>query len=244
MRRAKKLVDDLLRDKEIQLVYGAPFDPLQYEDAADYFDLVKKPMDLGTIRRRLKTYSYKTSDEVFADIRLVFENIRTVAEAQNIISLVDFAANHLAQIETIASSTPKPKSARADPTAPQFAGTAAGTSAQQPIMLDASTSLLPVFGFSSLFAHIHVLSIKVFAVIWLPGLYPAFSPRRLRTVSYSHALACRTDQIQSRSFSSARNPSGDQTRGFEPCTIRSEDAAVAFVAHPAPIVDSRCVYAQ
>jgi hypothetical protein len=43
----------------------------------DYFTIVEKPMDLGTIRNRLeKGEAYRTVEEVFEDVALVWSNCR------------------------------------------------------------------------------------------------------------------------------------------------------------------------
>jgi hypothetical protein len=40
----------------------------------DYPEVVKKPMDLGTVKNKLETAQYQTVEEVAADIRLVWSN--------------------------------------------------------------------------------------------------------------------------------------------------------------------------
>ena len=40
----------------------------------DYFDIVKKPMDMSTIRRKLETGQYKDPWEYVDDVWLMFEN--------------------------------------------------------------------------------------------------------------------------------------------------------------------------
>lgn len=42
----------------------------------DYDLIVKKPMDLGTIKSKLQRLEYMTADEVMADFELVFNNCR------------------------------------------------------------------------------------------------------------------------------------------------------------------------
>lgn len=41
---------------------------------SDYFDIIKKPMDLGTVRKKMKNRSYKTAKEFADDVRLIFSN--------------------------------------------------------------------------------------------------------------------------------------------------------------------------
>eukprot|EP00850_Spirogloea_muscicola_P010510 SM000062S19896 [mRNA] locus=s62:202418:203218:+ [translate_table: standard] len=56
--------------------FRAPVDPVAL-DIADYFDVVDKPMDLGTIRRRLAAGGhYASAAEVRADVDLVWANCR------------------------------------------------------------------------------------------------------------------------------------------------------------------------
>lgn len=40
----------------------------------DYYTVVKNPMDLGTVKRKLENFEYQMGDEALTDIRLVFDN--------------------------------------------------------------------------------------------------------------------------------------------------------------------------
>ncbi|KAJ0181087.1 hypothetical protein K1T71_003172 [Dendrolimus kikuchii] len=40
----------------------------------DYFDIIKKPMDLGTVKHKMDSRAYKTAAEFAADVRLIFTN--------------------------------------------------------------------------------------------------------------------------------------------------------------------------
>ncbi len=40
----------------------------------DYYDIIKVPMDLGTIKRKLENKQYATPDELRDDVRLICEN--------------------------------------------------------------------------------------------------------------------------------------------------------------------------
>lgn len=40
----------------------------------DYFDIIKKPMDLGTVKQKMDSRAYKTAAEFAADVRLIFTN--------------------------------------------------------------------------------------------------------------------------------------------------------------------------
>lgn len=50
-----------------------PVDPVAL-NIPDYFEVVKQPMDLGTIRKKLDTGTYARADQFEADVRLVFSN--------------------------------------------------------------------------------------------------------------------------------------------------------------------------
>ena len=40
----------------------------------DYYNVIKNPMDLGTVKRKLENFEYQMGDEALTDIRLVFDN--------------------------------------------------------------------------------------------------------------------------------------------------------------------------
>ena len=42
----------------------------------DYHDIIKKPMDMGTIKLKLQRLEYMTADDVLADFDLMFNNCR------------------------------------------------------------------------------------------------------------------------------------------------------------------------
>ena len=67
------LLNNMMKHKD-----GWPFDrPITRTDAPDYFKIITKPMDLGTIRTNLLRMKYSCNQEVLADIRLVFQNCFT-----------------------------------------------------------------------------------------------------------------------------------------------------------------------
>ena len=64
------LLNQMMRNKD-----GWPFDrPITKADAPDYHKIVRRPMDLGTIRSNLNRMKYTCNQEVLEDIRLVFDN--------------------------------------------------------------------------------------------------------------------------------------------------------------------------
>ncbi|KAL3925654.1 MAG: hypothetical protein SGILL_000257 [Bacillariaceae sp.] len=58
----------------------------------DYYEIVKHPMDLGTIKRRLYAVAYQSKTEATKDIRLVFSNAMQYNPPSN---LVHISAKHL-----------------------------------------------------------------------------------------------------------------------------------------------------
>lgn len=53
-----------------------PVDPVKL-NIPDYFDIIKNPMDLGTIKTQLASGNYETIDDFALDMRLVFKNAKT-----------------------------------------------------------------------------------------------------------------------------------------------------------------------
>jgi hypothetical protein len=54
-------------------VFLKPVDPVTL-GIDDYFDVIKNPMDIGTIRRRIERNKYKHPEEIAADMDLMFIN--------------------------------------------------------------------------------------------------------------------------------------------------------------------------
>ncbi|KAH9386402.1 histone acetyltransferase [Nematocida major] len=55
-----------------------PFlEPVNLDDVQDYYTVIKRPMDLQTIQRKIETEQYKTFDEMDADIQLIISNCYT-----------------------------------------------------------------------------------------------------------------------------------------------------------------------
>merc|ERR1719219_2751200 len=64
------LLNNMMKHKD-----GWPFDrPITRSDAPDYFEIIKKPIDLGTVRTNLLHMKYSCNQEVLVDVRLVFQN--------------------------------------------------------------------------------------------------------------------------------------------------------------------------
>ena len=54
-------------------VFNAPVDPVEL-DLPDYYNVIKKPMDLGTISKKVESGAYHTIEEFSFDVRLTFNN--------------------------------------------------------------------------------------------------------------------------------------------------------------------------
>ncbi len=66
------LVDALL-NHAYGWIFSNPVDPIEL-GLPDYFDVIKEPMDLGLVKKRLLTGYYKSVDNVVRDVLLVFSN--------------------------------------------------------------------------------------------------------------------------------------------------------------------------
>jgi hypothetical protein len=74
-------------------LFHQPVDPVLF-GIPDYFDVIRHPMDLGTVKKKLTNKSYFDTDEFAADVRLTFSNamkynppgnqVHSVAEKLNI----------------------------------------------------------------------------------------------------------------------------------------------------------------
>lgn len=73
IKKTTQVVNEVLRDPETSFFFGKPVDPVAL-GIPDYPDIIKKPMDLGTIRTGLKLGSYANADEVLRDVYLTFRN--------------------------------------------------------------------------------------------------------------------------------------------------------------------------
>ncbi len=56
--------------------FAVPINPVEL-GWDDYFDIIKTPMDLGTIRKNIKNGSYHSLDDFKSDVHLTFENALT-----------------------------------------------------------------------------------------------------------------------------------------------------------------------
>jgi E1A/CREB-binding protein len=73
-----------LQSHEHGWVFATPVNPEEL-GLDDYFDIIKKPMDLGTIQKKLDGGSYHSFDDFKSDVRLTFENAMKYNEERTVV---------------------------------------------------------------------------------------------------------------------------------------------------------------
>ncbi len=68
-----EIIQTLCKQDQASNWFSLPIDPIAL-NSLDYFEIVKRPMDLGTIKRQLEMHMYNNLNEVLDDIRLTFSN--------------------------------------------------------------------------------------------------------------------------------------------------------------------------
>ena len=67
--------DKVLEDLKNLKQHSFPFlQRVARREAPDYFDVVKNPMDLGTISKKLRSSSYKSKASFMRDLDLIWDN--------------------------------------------------------------------------------------------------------------------------------------------------------------------------
>ncbi len=82
----KKCLDVLkgLQKHEHGWVFATPINPVEL-GIHDYFDVIQKPMDLGTVEEKLTGGSYHFLDDFQSDVCLVFENAMKYNEERTVV---------------------------------------------------------------------------------------------------------------------------------------------------------------
>jgi len=62
-----------LKKHPCSFIFSEPVDPVKL-NIPDYFQVIKNPMDLGTVQKKLDRNEYASVDAIVADIRLTFQN--------------------------------------------------------------------------------------------------------------------------------------------------------------------------
>jgi hypothetical protein len=64
-----------LRSHKWGWVFNEPVDP-EVLGCTDYYQVIKTPMDLGTVKKRLDDGSYESPDAFAAEVRLIWANAK------------------------------------------------------------------------------------------------------------------------------------------------------------------------
>ncbi|KAJ1828447.1 hypothetical protein LPJ56_001107 [Coemansia sp. RSA 2599] len=67
----KPIVDELIEKRDPR---GVLSHPVTVDEAPDYYDVIKEPMDLGTIAKKVASYQYRSLSEFERDLGLVVDN--------------------------------------------------------------------------------------------------------------------------------------------------------------------------
>eukprot|EP01032_Pedospumella_encystans_P012332 gene12332-14275_t len=67
------VIEELLQVPGAELVFGQPVDPAAL-GLPNYFDVIKHPMDLGTVRQTLQMRHYKDVQDLLSDVQQTFAN--------------------------------------------------------------------------------------------------------------------------------------------------------------------------
>lgn len=86
MRQCESLLKKLM-SHEYGWVFNSPVDPVHL-NLPDYFDVIKNPMDLGTVKKKLSSSVYTSPLDFVADVRLAFTNAMTYNPAANDVHLM------------------------------------------------------------------------------------------------------------------------------------------------------------
>ena len=74
-RRCEGALKEMKKKKYAQItwIFMNPVDATAW-NATDYYDIIKRPMDLSTLENNLKGYQYPNEDRFEEDVRLIFSN--------------------------------------------------------------------------------------------------------------------------------------------------------------------------
>lgn len=75
----------VLQDHENFWIFSKPVDPVEL-NLTDYFDVIKKPMDLGTVQKKLESGQYHSFDDFNSDVSLTFQNAITYNEDGSVVN--------------------------------------------------------------------------------------------------------------------------------------------------------------
>jgi hypothetical protein len=88
---AKVITGTLLRDSTVKLYFGEPVDIVAL-NIPDYPTVIRNPMDLGTVKKKLADDAYPTIDAYLADVRLVWSNALLYNGSTSQVGLITISA--------------------------------------------------------------------------------------------------------------------------------------------------------
>lgn len=80
------LVDEILK-YSISAMFANPVDPVR-DNCPNYLELIKEPMDLGTVKKRLQSNYYKTVNDWKHDMELIWTNSYTFNKVNTVLGLI------------------------------------------------------------------------------------------------------------------------------------------------------------
>ncbi|OHS99658.1 hypothetical protein TRFO_08283 [Tritrichomonas foetus] len=83
--RCITIIDELLKNK-ISRIFADPVDP-ELDNCPNYLDIIKRPMDLGTVRANLVNDRYDKFSDFCADVDQIWENAREFNGEYSMITL-------------------------------------------------------------------------------------------------------------------------------------------------------------
>jgi hypothetical protein len=70
-----EILESLLKNSNsVHFAYPVDIDGLNLKD---YFEIIKTPMDISTVRQKIEKGGYNTPDKVLDDIQLIWDNCKT-----------------------------------------------------------------------------------------------------------------------------------------------------------------------
>ncbi|KAJ1491490.1 hypothetical protein T484DRAFT_1742982 [Baffinella frigidus] len=70
---SEMLLDSIMKDRIAKTFFNVPVDPVAL-NLPDYFEKVRRPMDLGTVKERLSNEYYDSAEQFQEDVNLVWDN--------------------------------------------------------------------------------------------------------------------------------------------------------------------------
>jgi len=81
---ARPIIHHLMTDKRNMNMFNDPVDPVKLH-LPQYFEIIKTPMDLGTVKGKLRGGHYQNLKSCFSDIELVFDNAMRFNSSEHVV---------------------------------------------------------------------------------------------------------------------------------------------------------------